>query len=65
MKCPTCGHGEHRVMRTDADDGVLRRARECLRCGKRWHTIEAPETVYKQVEAVRELGRKLRDAIGE
>lgn len=58
MKCPACGHGEHRVMRTDAADGVVRRARECIDCGKRWHTIEAPETVYQEVELIKEVMRR-------
>lgn len=65
MNCPNCGHGNHRVLRTDALDGRVRRSRECLSCGKRWHTIEAPEEIYRRAADVVEIGRQLRDAIGE
>lgn len=61
MKCPTCGHGDHRVLRTKGD----RRTRECLQCGKRWHTVEAPEQMYRRAAEVLELGRRLREIHGE
>lgn len=65
MNCPNCGHGEHRVIRTAEKDGRVRRTRECLKCAGRWHTIEAPEAIYQQAADVVEVGRRLRDVIGE
>lgn len=65
MNCPICNHGEHRVLRTDAKDGIVRRARECLSCGKRWHTVEAPEEVYTRAAEIREIFRQGVRAIGE
>lgn len=43
----------------------MRRTRECLQCGKRWHTIEAPEEVYARAEEIREIFRQGVRAIGE
>lgn len=65
MKCPTCGNGEHRVLRTAEQDGRIRRTRECLRCTKRWFTVEAPEPLYEQAAEMLEIGRRLREIAGE
>ena len=65
MKCPTCQHEDHRVLRTEDRGTVVRRSRECLQCGKRWHTIEAVEGIYQRAAGVVEAGRKFRDMIGE
>lgn len=61
MNCPVCNHGEHRVLRTNG----ARRTRECLKCGKRWFTIEAPEDVYTRAEEIREAFQRLRGVVGE
>lgn len=65
MKCPACGHGEHRVLRTDAKDGRVRRSRECLQCGKRWHTVELLEHEVERADDIREALRHAIRAVGE
>lgn len=42
MKCPHCGESESRVLDTahEAQVGGIRRRRECLKCGKRFSTVE-------------------------
>lgn len=65
MNCPVCSGGQHRVLRTDAKDGRVRRSRECLGCGKRWHTVEVPETVLERADEIAEAWKHMRDAIGE
>jgi transcriptional repressor NrdR len=46
MKCFYCGYPEQKVLDTrPARDGeAIRRRRECLKCGRRFTTFEAPET---------------------
>jgi transcriptional regulator NrdR family protein len=65
MKCPNCGHPDHRVIASEAREGRVHRRRECDQCKKRWNTIEAPEVVYQEAATVVEIGRQLRNAIGE
>lgn len=45
MKCPYCGHEEHRVLdsRPARDGEAVRRRRECEGCNRRFTTFEAPE----------------------
>lgn len=45
MKCPYCGHLEHRVLdsRPAREGEAVRRRRECEGCGRRFTTFEAPE----------------------
>lgn len=45
MKCPYCGHEEHRVLdsRPARDGEAVRRRRECEGCARRFTTFEAPE----------------------
>jgi len=42
MKCPHCGETESKVIDTthEAQEGGIRRRRECLKCGKRFSTVE-------------------------
>ncbi len=41
MKCPFCGTAETSVLESrTAEDGSIRRRRECGKCGKRFSTIE-------------------------
>jgi transcriptional repressor NrdR len=42
MKCPYCGESESRVLDTahEVQAGGIRRRRECLKCGKRFSTVE-------------------------
>ena len=46
MKCKFCGHSDSKVIdsRTSEDNMVVRRRRECPKCGKRFTTIEEYET---------------------
>lgn len=47
MKCPFCGNPEDRVVdsRESREGEVIRRRRECLRCGKRFTSYEAVEEI--------------------
>lgn len=47
MKCPFCTFDESKVVDSrPADDGSkIRRRRECMKCGKRFTTFEAIETI--------------------
>jgi len=57
MKCPQCGHLEHRVLETRVHrDEEIRRRRECLQCKLRFSTIESLYTAYPHV--VKKDGRR-------
>lgn len=63
MNCPTCGHGDHRVLRTDAGEDRIVRTRECIRCGKRWRTAEVPADVLARADEIRDVYRRIRTAV--
>ena len=45
MKCPYCGFQESKVVDSrPADDGSIRRRRECLQCERRFTTYETVES---------------------
>ncbi len=57
MKCPQCGHLEHRVLETRVyRDEEIRRRRECLQCKLRFSTVETLFTAYPHV--VKKDGRR-------
>lgn len=57
MKCPQCGHLEHRVLETRAyRDEEIRRRRECFNCKLRFSTVETLLTQYPHV--VKKDGRR-------
>ena len=46
MKCPYCGYQESKVVDSrPADEGSIRRRRECLRCERRFTTYETVESL--------------------
>ena len=46
MKCPYCGFQESKVVDArPADDGSIRRRRECLQCERRFTTYETVESL--------------------
>ena len=46
MKCPYCGYQESKVVDSrPADEGSIRRRRECLRCERRFTTYETGESL--------------------
>jgi transcriptional repressor NrdR len=51
MKCPFCEYVEDKVVdsRLTKEDQVIRRRRECLRCGKRFTTYERIEEIPPMV----------------
>jgi transcriptional repressor NrdR len=50
MRCPYCGHDETQVSETrDADEGVVRRRRRCLKCDRRFTTYERAEVALPMV----------------
>jgi transcriptional repressor NrdR len=57
MKCPQCGHLEHRVLETRVHrDEEIRRRRECFNCKLRFSTVETLLTQYPHV--VKKDGRR-------
>ncbi|HXG58499.1 MAG TPA: transcriptional regulator NrdR [Thermoanaerobaculia bacterium] len=51
MRCPFCGNTEDRVVdsRESRDGDVIRRRRECARCGRRFTSYEKIESLSFQV----------------
>lgn len=50
MKCPQCGHLEHRVLETRLHrEEEIRRRRECMNCKLRFSTVETILVHYPQV----------------
>ena len=46
MKCPYCGFSESKVVDSrPADEGSIRRRRECLKCDRRFTTYETVESL--------------------
>ncbi|MBR3750736.1 MAG: transcriptional repressor NrdR [Clostridia bacterium] len=62
MKCMYCGASDSRVMdsRPTDEGAVIRRRRECIKCGKRFTTYEKIETVPLMV-VKRDGSRQLFD----
>jgi len=57
MRCPSCHQGETDVIDSrEAEDGDIRRRRECKRCGFRFTTYETPFLDYPAV--VKKDGRR-------
>jgi transcriptional repressor NrdR len=56
MKCPQCGHPEHRVLETRDREDEIRRRRECLACKLRFTTVEALLVYYPHV--IKKDGRR-------
>ena len=50
MKCPYCGFSESKVVDSrPADEGSIRRRRECLQCERRFTTYETVESLPRVV----------------
>jgi transcriptional repressor NrdR len=43
MKCPFCLHEETKVIDKRDNEMITKRRRECLKCGKRFNTLESAE----------------------
>ena len=52
MRCPYCLHKETKVVdkRDSEEEGITKRRRECLKCEKRFNTLESLDDVYLRVE---------------
>lgn len=59
MKCPSCGHGQDRVVdsRSTREGAAIRRRRECLECQTRFTTYEYVESTPALV--VKKDGRRV------
>ncbi len=64
MNCPACGSGEGIVLTTRTSERLVRRTRQCSRCGKRWATVEAPLEVHEAATTIRERFAALAAAVG-
>ncbi|MCC7570770.1 transcriptional regulator NrdR [Candidatus Micrarchaeota archaeon] len=58
MKCPYCMFPETKVVDSRQEDEVIRRRRECEKCGKRFTTFERPELLEFYV--IKKDGRRER-----
>ncbi len=57
MKCPFCGTAETSVLESrTAEDGSIRRRRECGKCGKRFTTVEQVKRSFLWV--IKKNGRR-------
>ena len=58
MKCPFCGHPDHKVVdsRTSSDGQAIRRRRECLACERRFTTYEHVEE--QRLMVIKKDGRR-------
>jgi len=58
MRCPYCGKDEDKVVdsRSREDGKVIRRRRQCLKCGRRFITIEEIED--KTIYVIKSDGRR-------
>lgn len=52
MRCPDCGCGHHRTVRTTHVFGMVRRERACRNCGRHFYTREEAEP--ERAETIRE-----------
>jgi transcriptional repressor NrdR len=66
MRCPYCRHGDSRVLDSrEADEGsAIRRRRCCLRCGRRFTTMEEAVLVVVKRSGVREAFSRSKVAAG-
>ena len=56
MKCPYCLHDDTKVMDKRDVDNITKRRRECLKCEKRFNTLEALERADLRV--IKKDGRR-------
>ena len=49
MQCPFCNHGETKVIDKRDHEGITKRRRECLKCEKRFNTLESVEKLDLRV----------------
>lgn len=58
MNCPFCRHSESKVIdsRDSAEGAIIRRRRECEKCGERFTTYEQIEKVYPAI--IKKDGRR-------
>ena len=56
MICPYCSREETKVVDKRDSKGVTKRRRECLKCGKRFNTLESVE--YAEIRVVKKDGRR-------
>jgi transcriptional regulator NrdR family protein len=63
IRCDLCGSDAHKVVDKRGGPGKIRRRRECLECGYRFSTIEAPTPGRLKIN-VRRI-KRLRDDKGK
>ena len=56
MQCPYCQHPETKVTDKRDSSGIIRRRRECLKCGERFTTREAVE--LSELKVIKKDGKR-------
>ena len=56
MICPYCLHNETKVIDKRDAEGITKRRRECLKCGKRFNTRESLEEI--NIRVIKKDGRR-------
>lgn len=56
MLCPFCSHADTKVTDKRDNEGITRRRRECLKCGKRFSTRESVE--WSEIRVIKKDGRR-------
>ena len=56
MRCPYCFHEDTKVVDKRDFEGISKRRRECLDCGKRFNSLEKPE--IGNIKVVKKDGRR-------
>ena len=56
MRCPYCLHGETKVIDKRDNEGLIKRRRGCLKCERRFNTLETPERV--ELKVIKKDGRR-------
>ena len=49
MQCPYCDHAETKVVDKRDTEKITRRRRECLKCSRRFNTLEEVERIHLRV----------------
>jgi hypothetical protein len=63
MHCPICQHGQHFVLKTESVEQVIRRRRQCARCGHRWNTYEGMADLGDELVRLKQALSKVAELV--